>query len=270
LEIEMEDQDALLATSHATLNPYRIAVGLAGRRLRWDLRPVAWSSRRKVEGWHNRHAGEKAVILCNGPSLLQTDFSLLKDVFTFGLNKINLLFDKTDFRPSCIATSQEFVMEQNADFFNETDIPLFFGDIGTRFIRDRPNVHFLHESHARFFARDCGWSFYGGHTVTFMALQLAFHMGFREVALVGCDHNFATKGPANLVAVAEGPDLSHFDPNYFAHGSRWVLPDLFQSEVSYRMARDAYEAFGRRVINATAGGKLEIFDREPLEAFLSH
>ncbi len=62
----MDEQDPLLAT-HATSNPYRIAAGLAGRRLVWDLRPVAWSSRRKVKSWHNRFAGKKAVILCNGP-----------------------------------------------------------------------------------------------------------------------------------------------------------------------------------------------------------
>ncbi|MCX5515490.1 hypothetical protein C3941_18020 [Kaistia algarum] len=253
---------------HATLNPYRVAAGLAGRRLLWDVRPISWSARAKMKRWHNRFAGQKAVILCNGPSLLKVDFELMKGVFTFGLNKINMLFDKTDFRPSSVVVQQEFVFQQNKDFYNETDLPLFLASIGTKYVRDRPNVVFYHESGPRHFARDCNMSQYGGHTVTYTAMQLAFHMGFTEVALVGCDHNFATKGPANMTAVAQGPDLSHFDPNYFAHGSNWVLPDLFQNEVSYHSAREQFEAFGRRLVNATDGGKLELLERQTLRDFI--
>lgn len=266
---EKEDVDPLLELQPA-LNPYRVAAGYALRRLRWDIRPIAWSSRAKLRKWHNRYLGQKAVIMCNGPSLLKVDFDMLRDsgMFTFGMNKINMLFDKTDFRPSCIVTQQELVIQQNAEFFNSTELPLFFADVGVRFIKNRPNVHFFHETHVRRFAQDVSWSLYGGHTVTFATLQIAFHMGFKEVALVGCDHNFAVKGPGSALATAKGPDLSHFDPNYFAHGSKWLLPDLFGSEVSYKMARDMYEARGRRVVNATEGGLLEIFDREPLTAFL--
>ena len=263
-----EVRDPLLDT-HATLNPYRIAAGYIARRLRWDVRPVAWSARSKMKSWHNRFVGQKAVILCNGPSLLKTDFKSLAGVFCFGLNKINMLFDKTDFRPSCVVAGQEFVLQQNADFFNTTDLPLFLSSISANIIKNRPNVTFFHDSGARFFARDCSVSLYAGHTVTFEALQLAFHMGFRHVAIVGADHNFAVKGPANLTAIAKGPDLSHFDPNYFQHGVKWVLPDLFQSEISYAMARDMFDAFGGKVVNATEGGMLEIFERQSLADFLA-
>ncbi len=88
------------------------------------------------------------------------------------------------------------------------------------------------------------------------------------MTFVGADHNFATKGPANQTVVSGEKDESHFDPRYFSGGMQWQLPDLFQSEVAYTMARDAYAAFGGQVVNATDGGKLEVFERQDLSDFL--
>ncbi len=250
-----------------TINPYRTAAAEVLRRLKWDMQPEAWASRAKLQAFRDIHKGERAVILCNGPSLLKSDLSLLKGVKTFGLNKINMLFDKTDFRPSYIASVNPFVNEQNAAFFNETDIPLFLRNDAMQHIRARKNVAFLYPAAQQKFARDCSMSIYEGYTVTFVALQLAYHMGFQEVALIGCDHNFAQSGPANKTVVSGEKDASHFDPNYFAGGVKWQLPDLLQSEVSYSMARDVFEGSGRRVFNCTEGGKLEIFPRMPLAEF---
>lgn len=250
------------------VNPYRLATAQLLNRLIWDVNPESWRSRSKIKYWRNRHVGQKAVIVCNGPSLLKTDFALLNGVFTFGLNKINLLFDKTPFRPSCIVAVNPFVIEQNADFYNTTDIPLFLDSKGRRWVKVRRTTGFLHSDWGVGFAQDCSLSIYPGHTVTFVAMQLAYHMGFTDVALIGCDHNFAVKGPANATVVAEGKDESHFDPNYFAHGVKWQLPDLFESEVAYTRAKNAYEANGRRLRNATQNGLLEILERCSLADFV--
>ena len=252
------------------LNPYRLGAGFIWRRLKWDMNPQSWRSRRVLQSWKDRFTGKKAIILCNGPSLLKVDFDLLdhSDVFCFGLNKVNLLFDKTHFRPSCVVAVNPFVIEQNAAFYNETDLPLFLDTHAVGLVAGRENVAFMHSNVFPIFSRDCSLSVFQGYTVTFVALQLAFHMGFREVALVGADHNFATKGAANKTVVSGAKDESHFDPNYFAGGVKWQLPDLFQSEVAYTMARDMYDAVGGRVVNATEGGNLEVFDRSTLSAFL--
>jgi hypothetical protein len=224
-----------------------------------------------LRSWRDRFRGERAVILCNGPSLLTVDFDALRQsgVFCFGLNKINLLFERTPFRPSCVVAVNPHVIEQNAGFFDETDLPLFLDSGAKGHVRPRANVAFLHSSAFPKFSRDCSLSVWQGYTVTFVAMQLAFHMGFRQVALVGADHNFATPGPANQTVVSGEKDESHFDPRYFAGGMKWQLPDLFQSEVAYTMARDTYRAFGGRVVNCTEGGRLEVFDRMSMDAFLS-
>lgn len=252
-----------------TINPYTLSRIAILRRLRWDLNPESWRSRRRLRENYNQHVGQKAVVVCNGPSLLTTNFDLLSGVFTFGLNKINLLFDKSSFRPSCIVAVNPFVIEQNADFYNKTEMPIYIDSKGTRLVRARSNVSFLHAASTAGFAQDCSMSIYEGHTVTYVAMQLAFHMGFTEVALIGCDHTFAVDGPANATVVAGERDQSHFDPNYFAGGVQWHLPDLFESEVAYTRARKIYEANGRKVVNATSGGKLQVFERQSLEDFIA-
>jgi len=265
------DLDDPLLRQRAALNPYSVGAGFIFRRLKWDLNPQSWRSRGVLRGWKDRHPNGKAVILCNGPSLLKVDFDLLQanGVFCFGLNKINLLFNKTSFRPRCVVSINALVLEQNAAFYNQTDLPLFLDSYATPLVKGRPNVAFLHSSPLPMFARDCSVSIFQGYTVTYVAMQLAFHMGFRQVALVGADHTFAAKGAANKTVVSGEKDESHFDPNYFSSGMQWQLPDLFQSEVAYTMARDMYSSFGGSIVNATVGGKLEVFNRVELKDFLA-
>ncbi len=261
-----------LKSKPKALNPYRHGKSLIKNRLRWDMKRESWSSRRTLRYYRDQFEGEKAVILCNGPSLLDVDFDLLESsgVHTFGLNKINLLFDKVSFRPSFIVAVNSLVIEQNREFYNQTKIPLFLDTKAIKIgVGSRDNIAYLHSTSIKGeFARDCTWSIFQGHTVTYVAMQLAYHMGFQEVALVGCDHNFATKGPANKEVVSGEHDPNHFDPNYFANGAKWHLPDLFESEVAYKLAGDMYELTGRSLYNATTGGKLDIFPRISLSKFL--
>lgn len=254
-----------------TINPYRISTITFLRRAKWDLHPLSWISRTKIRKWKDKYAGQKAVIICNGPSLNRVDFGQLSKsgIFTFGLNKINLLFGRTNFRPSVIVAVNPHVIRQNAVFYNETNIPLFLDSVGRKWVKLRDNVLFLHSSGGDMpFARDCSISISQGHTVTYVAMQLAFHMGFVDVALVGCDHSYATKGSANKTITSGQTDPNHFDPNYFSKGAKWQLPDLARSELYYAIAKDTFERYGRRIVNCTQGGSLELFERQSLDDFL--
>jgi len=264
--------DDPLVKKRATLNPYFHGGRDILHRLLWDIRIQSWISRRKLAEWKDKYLGNKAVILCNGPSLNSVDFKLLEEsnVYTFGLNKINLLFDRSSFRPNCIVAVNPLVIEQNKDFFNDTEISLFLDSVGAQkgWVNARRNVAFLHSGgNPNGFAKDCSMSINQGYTVTYVAMQLAFHMGFKNVALVGADHSFATKGAANKTVKGEAVDESHFDPRYFANVN-WQLPDLFESEVAYSRADNIYKVHGKKIVNCTDGGKLEVFQRETLESFL--
>nr|QQZ51585.1 hypothetical protein JKL49_11695 [Phenylobacterium glaciei] len=163
---------------------------------------------------------------------------MLKDTFCIGLNKINLLYDRSSFRASAIVAVNKLVIEQNSEFFNSTETPLYISHVGRSFVKSRPNVAFLHSmSIGSFFAEDISMTVNESATVTVTALQVAYHLGFREVALVGADHSFAQKAPPNTTVVSDGPDQNHFDPNYFGKGVSWQTADLAQSEVGYGVAR---------------------------------
>jgi hypothetical protein len=251
------------------VNPYRFCIYQLWNRLRWDFRLKSIVERRKIRSLRDAHAGKKAIILCNGPSLNEVDFELLDGCYVFGLNKINLLFSRTKFRPDCVVTTNMHVVEQNSEFFNATDIKLFFDCKAyiKRLIRPRESMTFFHSSLTPGFAKDCSVSINPSHTVTNTALQLAYHMGFSKVAIVGADHNFAVKGEPNSRISGVKEDHSHFDPTYFAN-VEWQLPDLTESEVGYLRAKYNYESTGRLLYNCTVGGKLEIFERMELKDFV--
>lgn len=255
-------------SNRQTLNPYVAAAGLVYRRLVWDLDYRSWASRRRLAHIKNSYVGKKAVILCNGPSLNDVPLETLGGVFTFGLNKINLIFDRTEFRPSCVVAVNPYVIQQNSEFFNKTQLPVFLDSIGKREVRFRDNITFLHSTSSKRIALDCSVSVEQGYTVTVVAMQLALHMGFSEVTIVGCDHNFATKGAPNKAIHGEEKDVNHFDDRYFS-GLTWQLPDLAASEFYYTRVREAYESQGVKIYNSTVGGRLELFERKELLEFLS-
>lgn len=254
-----------------TLNPYRVGLRLILNRLMWDLSPRSFFNRRKLNSIKNKYKGEKAVILCNGPSLNDIDLSSLQGVFTFGLNKINLIFEDTEFRPSCIVSVNPLVLEQNFDFFSSTNIPLFLdrysNDLG---LPEKNNISLLDSCDFPYFSRDCSVSIFQGYTVTYVALQLAYHMGFKEVCLVGCDHNFYKDGIPNKTYNNSTDDISHFSKNYFANGQEWQYPDLLQSEIYYQKAKYVFDNDSRKIVNASTKTNLKTFERVKLDAFLSN
>jgi hypothetical protein len=86
-------------------------------------------------------------------------------------------------------------------------------------------------------------------------------MGFSEVILIGVDHSFTTKGKPHTLVVSHEPDRNHFDAGYFGEGVRWQLPDLETSEAAFRLAKRSFERAGRRVLDATIGGHLDVFPK---------
>jgi Protein of unknown function DUF115 len=213
------------------------------------------------------HAGQRCVIIGNGPSLRDTDLSLLRDEYTFGLNRIYLMFDELGFATTFHVVINRHVVEQCAEDFHKIDAPLFTTMQNRAFLEGAPNTAFLDTIVGLwpYFSRDASRGVWEGYTVTYVAMQLAYYMGFSEVILIGVDHRFAVSGTPNQLVESTGPDTSHFDPRYFPKGFKWQLPDLENSEVAYRLARKSFEEDGRRIVDATVGGALTIFPKASLE-----
>lgn len=208
------------------------------------------------------HSGEDCFIIGNGPSLNKIDLNLLSDYYTFGLNKIYLLFDKVDFRPSYHVAINPLVIEQSASEFETLPCPTFLSYRPSRHvIRKLEHVNFIMTGGPVTFCNNLTREVNEGWTVTYVAMQIAFYMGFRNVFLVGVDHNFVVNGAPNEQQFLTGNDCNHFDPNYFG-GKDWHLPDLQGSEISYNLAKFFFERDGRRIYDATVDGKLQIFPKK--------
>ncbi len=235
-----------------------------GRHVLAKLLSQRWAgSRRALLELRDCHRGQRCFIIGNGPSLRQTDLSLLKDEVTFGLNRIYLLFPELGFKTSCLVSVNDLVLEQCAEEIKALEMPKFITWRARRWLSNDPHTVFMDTDYTGLenFSADAAGRVFEGFTVTYVALQLAFHMGFDEVILIGVDHNFTTRGPANATVVSMGDDPNHFTPNYFGKGFKWQLPDLEGSERAYRLAKEAYEKAGRRVVDATVGGKLTVFPK---------
>ncbi len=231
------------------------------------LHPWRRESIRRLAALKDIHKGRRAFIIGNGPSLKNTDMGKLKGEITFGLNRIYLMFAELGFSTTYLVSINDLVIEQCAHEMAALSLPTFLSWRSRRFFQHLPgeNFHlptFLYTTYdLPRFSRDVRGRVWEGATVTNVALQLAYHMGIQKVILIGVDHSFASKGPANTTVVSEGDDPNHFSPAYFGKGFRWQLPDLETSEIGYRLARQAYEQDGRQVLDATVDGKLDIFEK---------
>jgi hypothetical protein len=231
------------------------------------LHPWRRESIRRLRAWKDVHRGKRAFIIGNGPSLRNTDLTRLRDEITFGLNRIYLLFPELGFSTTYLVSINDLVIEQCAQELAALSLPRFFAWRSRRHfwplnlsLEQLPTFLYTSYTGPRF-SRDVSGRVWEGATVTNVALQLAFHMGFEQVILIGVDHSFTSKGEANKTVVSDGDDPNHFSPHYFGKGFRWQLPDLETSEIGYAMARKAYEQAGRQVLDATIGGKLTIFPK---------
>lgn len=225
--------------------------------------------RTRLELLRDAHRGERCVIIGNGPSLAKMDLAPLRHETTFAMNRGYLLAEKLGFHSTYLTAANDHVIAQWAQEIAATPAKKIL-TMRAQAVREwGPDTSFFYSRRRqRFFgdvARDGLWE---GATITYATLQLAYFMGFKDVALIGVDHSFSTTGPAHKLVTADAPDPNHFDPRYFGPGFRWQLPDLETSERAYALAHEAFRSAGRRVVDATQDGKLDIFPKVRFEEWI--
>src|SRR5690606_34677817 len=110
------------------------------------------------------------------------------------------------------------------------------------------------------FSTDATKQLYCGQSVTHINLQLAYFMGFSEVYLIGMDFSYVIPDSHQRkgdVLTSDTDDANHFHPDYFGKGKTWKDPKLDRVESNYRMAKLVFDSTGRKIYNASIGGKLE-------------
>lgn len=216
---------------------------------------------------YNRHIGETAVLVANGPSLNETDFSLIRNQVCFGLNKIFLGFKKFNFYPKYFVAVNEKVLRQSSEQINELNCVKFLSNRAIDIFTDNALTYILNTTKPEErFSKAIHTGVEEGWTVTYAALQIAYYMGFSKVVIVGMDHRFEYQGRPNEEKILHGEDPNHFCGNYFGGGQSWDNPDLGNSEESYLIARKMFESDGREILDATVNGACNIFKKTTLNA----
>lgn len=213
--------------------------------------------------YKDKYIGYRCVIIGNGPSLKDMDLSILKDEYTFGLNRIYILFKTIGFNTTFLVSINRLVLAQfgreiskiktikilNWSSRNEIDL-----DNDTVLLSARPIGKNLDGEITNGYMQIAG-------SVTNVALELAFYMGFSEVILIGVDHNYSEKGLPGKAIISKAPDKDHFTSEYFGKGITWQLPDYTLMEYGYRDLNELFVSNGRSIVDATVGGKLQIFPK---------
>jgi glycosyltransferase involved in cell wall biosynthesis len=237
----------------------------------------------KMRALKDAFKGERCVIIGNGPSLNKLDLSKMADTATFAVNGIFYAAEKMGFDPTFYVVEDTAVMADNTEQIREykakhklfpAEYRSYIGE-GDEITYFRMNRGFYSEASPHYsvprFSTDAAKRVYCGQSVTIINLQLAYHFGFTEVALIGMDFSYnipASVIKEGMVFTSTEADENHFHPDYFGPGKKWKDPKLDRVLINYEQAKLFYEADGRRIVNATAGGNLHVFDRVDYDRWL--
>ena len=234
----------------------------------------------RIASFKNRYRGQTAVLVGNGPSLLATDLSLIQQYPTFGSNAAYELADLHGFYLDHLFVEDKFVAEDRASDINGlTETTVWFGNYLTYVLDASPShlcANVLMDYDVRRnnwprFSYNAGRKLWTGGTVSYLLMQLAYFMGVETLVLVGFDNSYKiphSNGTRGNDILSSEADKNHFSTEYFGPGKRWHDPMSARMERAYSRAQEAWLNNGRILLNASSGGKLDVFVRLPLKESL--
>lgn len=227
------------------------------RKKRIDL------SKKDLKKLHNAYEGKRCFIIGNGPSLTVSDLEKLKGETTFASHGIFYIYDKTDWRPTFYCAQDAKFIRGKYDVIKKfcSESINFFGVVSyienyPKFTKDALLVNLIieeFEDNYPKFSEDLSIGAYEGLTVTYFNIQLAIYMGFKEIYLLGVDHFYS------------GDENDHFSPKDICTN----VPQIDKTTFSYMKAEQYAKSHGIKIINATRGGHLEVFERENFDDLIS-
>lgn len=199
-------------------------------------------NQQKWDALKDKYLGERVFVIGNGPSLNKTPLYLLKDEYKMCFNRFNIMLDRLNWTPDFFLTADDLVL---SDIINELDeiVPKtkysFFPDIhfrGEIFVDKVPafdNLLWIRQSMGEGFSTKLP-NIYPGGTVIYEGFQILYHLGFREIYLVGVDMSYQIHNTAKLlkdkgieIISQDNDDPNHFDPRYFGKDRKYHQPEPY-------------------------------------------
>jgi len=255
-----------------------------------------------LRSFKEKYNGQRCFVLATGPSIQKQDLRVLKGEKCIGVSMFHL-HEHIDiikpiwhvlapphppFKFDTVKKIIDSSWERYKDF-NEINFMLGSFEYEYSYLnylttqqneflkRFRDSVYFINYNKAKVlseknFDREEMWNIEENpfllRTVIYSAIQLANYLGFKEIILLGCDHDYLYD--INRIenhhfyseeqGFSDRENLSAFDRErwFFEYYNRWK---------DYRLMRRYLALKGVKIINATEGGMLDVFPRRNLEDF---
>lgn len=237
----------------------------------------------KIRLLYNTQEGRRCFIIGNGPSLKISDLDVLSGEDCFACNRIYGVYEKTLWRPKYYCVQDSRVIDQIKDDLmyaleqsRYTFLPYNFKEKYPVEMFENDRLHLFYHPYVSVYSRDGDYpegimpfseniasAVYDGLSITYGMIQMAVYMGYREIYLIGVDHNYTMKNGKVDAERSYAEGIKPIDM------SSQFPPELLLCEISFRGARKYCEAHGIKIRNATRGGKLEIFERIPLDSLFT-
>jgi hypothetical protein len=213
---------------------------------------------------------DTAVLVGNGPSLHATPLAALErqDVYVTNYALEHATLNRL---ARGVAVTNRFVAAQAPELFGLfagwSAYPVWLSDL----VPDSGTTLWLPAVGGPLYFAEAPLRAIAWHsTVSYFWMQLLHHAGYRRIVLVGFDNHYVQPPGAregDLLELGQD-DPNHFDTGYFRNKT-WQAADTERMAQTYALARKVVEAAGGTIVNATVGGRLEVFPRQPLEAALA-
>ena len=236
----------------------------------------------RLQSLKNIHKGKRCFLIGNGPSLNGHDLDLLQDEYTFGTNMVYKIFDQTKWRPSFHCVSDTiYASKLGVELSEKIKSPLFTTERTYRRMRKKPiDTTYIHTIQSeRYKVRGNIYAYCMiKATVLSLAAEMAFHMGFKEIYLLGVDctnphdkgghftDNYTTKEVAET-------DINRIKTRMKAKSltTKQIGEHIIDRSLEvYALLDDYAKKHDIKIYNATRGGNLEIFPRVKLEDVLNN
>jgi hypothetical protein len=240
------------------------------------------------EPLRNRHQGQRCFIVATGPSIKQQPIHLLAGEQVIGVSNLFVHPDCKTIRPQywCVAPHHKPITEEAWQIWlgemaaGTGDATMFFG-LSDLQRNDQQAAFAGRAKHYLGFGSglldqmtahgvDLTRPLQSPQGVTIMALYAALFMGFSDIYLLGCDHDWILHLNQSTHFYEEKEhalNRTGYD-EWFSNGVDEYFRDYLTLWKQYRAIKKIADDRGIKIHNATAGGMLDVFPRVQFEALL--
>lgn len=232
----------------------------------------------------DKHLGRTCLIAGNGPSVLTQDLSGLEGVIVFAVNEALYWMEKSGLRPTYYVLVDKAYLDPAYSAFR-TDLRDYLQANAVTLVADGEfagcreladvDAYWVasimrsrnYESRGRRISIDLTAAVPGFETVVHAAIAAAIFMGFKTIILVGCEHDYFAF-PTEARRHAHSANVEDDEPaspmQLFSEDQVELLHRAHAEFLSFKGLGDIAAANGQVILNATAGGLLEVFPRVEL------